>query len=133
MLVVLFTLFPTMTLTVVHTDLLSTLVPTAAMILLRAAMVQGCFQEQHVRQSPLELDADGRIQPYVDFTDFFKTIESLTNEEREMYEAQTELKPAYEPIMEEPATPDSPLDEKIETEMVNQREFSDSKERESNV
>ncbi len=56
--------------------------------------------------NPLDLDADGRIQSYVDFTDFFKIIEGLTDEEREQYEKETELKPAYEPIEEEPSTLD---------------------------
>ena len=85
--------------------------------------------------NPLELDADGRIQPYIDFTDFFKTIESLASDERELYEAQTELKPAYEPIMEEPSLPDTPSDEQNGAEVVTcQGENAIySKERESDI
>ena len=78
--------------------------------------------------NPLELDADGRMQPYVDFTEFFKTIESLSAEERELYEAQTELKPAYEAIAEEPSTPEAASDGK-ETQELN----SNGGERESYI
>ena len=85
--------------------------------------------------NPLELDADGRIQPYIDFTDFFKTIEALTDEERQQYEIQTELKPAYEPIMEE-ETPETPTEQSkpLEVEIVGETDdTSENTERESDI
>ena len=85
--------------------------------------------------NPLELDADGRIQPYIDFTDFFKAIDALTDEEREKYEAQTELKPAYEPIPEEPAETSG---EQIETDGIEivcdgENDTSSNNERETDI
>ncbi len=64
------------------------------------------FSQRVRHTNPLQLDSDGKVESYVDFTDFFQKIDALTNEEREKFDTETELKPAYEPIMEEPSSPD---------------------------
>lgn len=59
------------------------------------------FPSRFYQCAKLELDADGKIEPYVDFTDFYKAIEELTEAQRETLNAETNPKSGYETIAEE--------------------------------
>ena len=49
----------------------------------------------------LPLDEQGRIEPYISFSEFFRAVEELTEAQRETLEAETEPKPDFEAIPEE--------------------------------
>ena len=51
--------------------------------------------------SGLPLDSDGRIESYVDFSEYYAAIDALSVEDKASYDAEVELKPAYETIHEE--------------------------------
>lgn len=56
----------------------------------------------------LKLDADGRVEAYVDFEDFFHAMSVLTDAQKETFDADMEPRPDYEPIMEEKEGPPTP-------------------------
>lgn len=49
----------------------------------------------------LELDAEGKIEPYVDFSQFYQAIEELTDSQRETLDADMKPQLTYETIKEE--------------------------------
>lgn len=59
------------------------------------------FPSRYYHRAKLDLDADGRIEAYIDFSEFYKAIEDLTDSQRESLNAEIKPKPAYEPISEE--------------------------------
>jgi len=59
------------------------------------------FPSRYYKTTKLDLDADGKIEAYIDFCDFFKAIDELTEAQRESLNAETKPKSAYEPITEE--------------------------------
>ena len=61
------------------------------------------FQRSSRLSENIELDADGRVGAYVDFSDFFQAIDQLTESQRESFNATSEPRPAYETIPEEPS------------------------------
>lgn len=70
------------------------------------------FPSRYYKRDELKLDENGRVEAYVDFSDFYRAIEALTDSQRETLNNETKPKPLYEPIAEEPAgkpatTPDS--------------------------
>lgn len=67
------------------------------------------FQSRSRDTGQLDLDAEGRIASYVDFSDFYKAIEEMTEAQRESFNSTSEPKPAYETIPEEPGTPQSEI------------------------
>lgn len=65
---------------------------------------QSFTRSQKIRAG-LQLDADGRIAPYIDFGEYYAALENFTDEERKEFDADVELKPAYESIPEEKEVP----------------------------
>lgn len=61
------------------------------------------FRSRFYKQEKLELDEDGRIEAYVDFTDFYRAIEAMTDSQRETLNNETKPKSGYETIAEEPS------------------------------
>lgn len=59
------------------------------------------FPSRYYQTTKLDLDADGRIEAYIDFSDFFRAIDELTEAQRESLNAEIKPKSAYEPITEE--------------------------------
>lgn len=53
----------------------------------------------------LELDKDGKIAPYVDFSDFYQAIAELSEAQRESLDAKTQPQSSYDPIEEEAEPP----------------------------
>ncbi|XP_067671924.1 TGF-beta-activated kinase 1 and MAP3K7-binding protein 1-like [Haliotis asinina] len=67
------------------------------------------FQQRY--QAPkLELDENGRVEAYVDFSDFFRAIERLTGDQQACFEADVNPKSSYDPISEESETATGPED-----------------------
>ncbi|KAL4239630.1 PHOsphatase [Mactra antiquata] len=66
------------------------------------------FRSRFYKREKLELDEDGRIEAYVDFTDFYRAIEAMTDSQRETLNNETKPKSGYETITEEPTTATSP-------------------------
>ncbi|CAG2199572.1 MAP3K7IP1 [Mytilus edulis] len=62
------------------------------------------FPSRFYQCAKLELDEDGKIEPYVDFSDFYKAIAELTEAQRETLNAETNPKSGYETITEESET-----------------------------
>ena len=56
----------------------------------------------------LQLDEQGRVRAYVDFADFFAALDELTDAQRDALDADTEPRPEFETIPEEPVTPMTP-------------------------
>ena len=54
-----------------------------------------------LRKKELPLDESGCIRPYVDFTEFYDYLNSLSESERKEFEAEVELKSTYDTIPEE--------------------------------
>ncbi|KAK3586022.1 hypothetical protein CHS0354_033144 [Potamilus streckersoni] len=59
------------------------------------------FPSRYYERAKLELDENGKIEAYVDFSDFYKAIEELTEAQRENLDAETKPKSGYETITEE--------------------------------
>lgn len=59
------------------------------------------FPSRFYQCAKLELDEDGKIAPYVDFSDFYRAIAELTEAQRETLNAETNPKSGYETIAEE--------------------------------
>lgn len=59
------------------------------------------FPSRYYHRAKLDLDADGKIEAYIDFSEFYKAVEDLTDSQRESLNAEIKPKPAYEPISEE--------------------------------
>nr|UCK81543.1 TGF-beta-activated kinase 1 and MAP3K7-binding protein 1 [Arenicola marina] len=75
----------------------------------------GPFTRQSKVKKTMSLDADGRVEAYIDFSGYHKAVAELTDAQREALTAETEPRPAYEAIPEEaepghgtPAGRDSP-------------------------
>ncbi|XP_069124161.1 LOW QUALITY PROTEIN: TGF-beta-activated kinase 1 and MAP3K7-binding protein 1-like [Argopecten irradians] len=59
------------------------------------------FPSRYYQTTKLDLDADGKIEAYIDFSEFYRAIDELTEAQRESLNAETKPKSAYEPITEE--------------------------------
>ena len=59
------------------------------------------FKKNSIKSNKLALDEHGRIESYVDFSDFYKAVELLTESQRENLTADMEPKPEFETIPEE--------------------------------
>lgn len=59
------------------------------------------FNQKTTSKPKLDLDADGKVAPYVDFADFSARLEALTLSEREQFNKDTTPRPDYEPIPED--------------------------------
>ena len=62
------------------------------------------FPSRFYQREKLVLDEDGRVEAYVDFSDFYRAIEAMTESQRETLNAETKPKSGYEPIAEESDT-----------------------------
>lgn len=62
------------------------------------------FHSRFYQREKLVLDEDGRVEAYVDFADFYRAIEAMTESQRETLNAETKPKSGYEPIAEESDT-----------------------------
>ncbi|KAK6171338.1 hypothetical protein SNE40_019549 [Patella caerulea] len=63
---------------------------------------------QEFNAPKLELDKDGRVGAYIDFTDFYKAIDELSDAQQESLNDDMKPKSGYEPIKEESESPSSP-------------------------
>lgn len=59
------------------------------------------FPTRFYNPNKLELDENGRVEAYVDFSEFYDAIKKLTDSQIESLNAETKPKSAYEPITEE--------------------------------
>jgi hypothetical protein len=59
------------------------------------------FSSRRVRESDLELDEDGRVKPYVDFSEFFQAFQVLSEEQKASLLNEMRPKSMYDPIQEE--------------------------------
>ncbi|XP_060079626.1 TGF-beta-activated kinase 1 and MAP3K7-binding protein 1-like isoform X2 [Ylistrum balloti] len=59
------------------------------------------FPSRYYHTTKLDLDADGKIEAYIDFSEFYRAIDELTEAQRESLNAETKPKSPYEPITEE--------------------------------
>lgn len=70
------------------------------------------FPSRFYKREKLVLDENGRVEAYVDFSDFYNAIEAMTDSQRETLNSETKPKSGYETIAEEPAntatTPTTP-------------------------
>lgn len=66
------------------------------------------FPSRFYQTTKLVLDEDGKIEPYVDFSEFYRAIEALTEAQRETLNAETKPKSAYEAISEESDSQSAP-------------------------
>lgn len=57
---------------------------------------------QSLRSGSMHLDENGRLQPYVDFKEFYHFLDGLSETQLEAFNVETEPRPPYEPIAEEP-------------------------------
>jgi len=55
------------------------------------------------KREKLVLDENGRVEAYVDFSDFYLAIEAMTESQRETLNNETKPKSGYETIVEEPS------------------------------
>ena len=62
------------------------------------------FPSRFYQREKLVLDEDGRVEAYVDFSDFYRAIEAMTESQRETLNNETKPKSGYEPIAEESDT-----------------------------
>ena len=62
------------------------------------------FHSRFYQREKLVLDEDGRVEAYVDFSDFYRAIEAMTESQIETLNAETKPKSGYEPIVEESDT-----------------------------
>ncbi|KAH3872063.1 TGF-beta-activated kinase 1 and MAP3K7-binding protein 1-like [Dreissena polymorpha] len=61
------------------------------------------FRSRFNRGEKLVLDENGRVEAYVDFSDFYRAIEAMTDSQRETLNNETKPKSLYEAIPEETA------------------------------
>jgi len=59
------------------------------------------FRSRFYKHEKLELDENGRVAAYVDFSDFYRAIEAMTDSQRETLNNETKPKSGYETIAEE--------------------------------
>ena len=62
------------------------------------------FPSRFYRREKLVLDENGCVEAYVDFSDFYRAVEAMTDSQRETLNNETKPKSGYETIVEEPAT-----------------------------
>lgn len=62
------------------------------------------FPGRFYKREKLILDENGRVEAYVDFSDFYRAIEAMTDSQRETLNNETKPKSGYETIVEEPTT-----------------------------
>lgn len=60
------------------------------------------FPSRFYKREKLVLDENGRVEAYVDFSDFYRAIEAMTDSQRETLNNETKPKSGYETIVEEP-------------------------------
>lgn len=60
------------------------------------------FPSRFYKREKLILDENGRVEAYVDFSDFYRAIEAMTESQRETLNNETKPKSGYETIVEEP-------------------------------
>ncbi|XP_052773974.1 TGF-beta-activated kinase 1 and MAP3K7-binding protein 1-like [Mya arenaria] len=62
------------------------------------------FRSRFYKHEKLELDENGKVAAYVDFSDFYRAIEAMTDSQRETLNNETKPKSGYETIAEEPSS-----------------------------
>ena len=62
------------------------------------------FHSRFYQREKLVLDEHGRVEAYVDFSDFYRAIEAMTESQIETLNEETKPKSGYEPIAEESDT-----------------------------
>ena len=66
------------------------------------------FPSRYYHRAKLELDSEGKVEAYIDFSEFYNAINRLTEAQRESLNAETKPKSAYEPINEESESMSAP-------------------------
>lgn len=59
------------------------------------------FVNRSITKPALPLDCDGRIEPYVDFSGYYKAIAEMNDNQKESFAADMEPRPKYESIAED--------------------------------
>lgn len=59
------------------------------------------FPSRYYHRAKLELDSEGKVEAYIDFSEFYAAINRLTEAQRESLNAETKPKSVYDPINEE--------------------------------
>lgn len=62
---------------------------------------EGNFISRQMINTQLELDSEGRIKPYVDFSEFFNFLEQMTEEQKQEFENELRPRTMCDPIQEE--------------------------------
>ena len=65
------------------------------------------FPSRFYKREKLELDENGRVAAYVDFSDFYRAIEAMTDSQRETLDNEIKPKSGCETIAEENAAPEA--------------------------
>ncbi|KAI8794260.1 TGF-beta-activated kinase 1 and MAP3K7-binding protein 1 isoform X1 [Biomphalaria glabrata] len=61
------------------------------------------FSRRPTQNTDLELDAEGRVKAYVDFSEWYAALEQMSEESKESLFKELQLKSVYDPIQEESA------------------------------
>lgn len=59
------------------------------------------FASRRVRESDMELDEEGKIKPYVDFSEFYRAFEQMSEEQQTTLINDMRPRSMYDPIQEE--------------------------------
>ncbi|XP_076459304.1 TGF-beta-activated kinase 1 and MAP3K7-binding protein 1-like isoform X2 [Babylonia areolata] len=59
------------------------------------------FASRRVREAEMELDAEGKVKPYVDFSEFFRALEQMSEEQQNALMSDMRPRSMYDPIQEE--------------------------------
>lgn len=62
------------------------------------------FPSRFYKREKLVLDENGCVEAYVDFSDFYRVVEAMTDSQRETLNNETKPKSGYETIIEETST-----------------------------
>lgn len=68
------------------------------------------FAHRQSMKNKLELDSEGKVEAYVDFSDFYKAMEQLTEGDRDALDKEMQPQSSYEPISEEVESPSADPD-----------------------
>ena len=76
---------------------------------------QHLFMCQQTGSKKLELDEDGRVKLCVDFTEYYNTINALSDSEKETHYKNVTLKPVEPDVIQEETTEDKTDEEDVST------------------
>ena len=59
------------------------------------------FASRRVRESDMELDEEGKIKPYIDFSEFYNAFQQMSEEQQTALVNDMRPRSMYDPIQEE--------------------------------